>query len=128
MSLSEASFLPDGKDCAETWREQRWSEGVRCVRCGSDQVQCRTERYRAHLCRYQCQACGKWFNDLSDTPLEYSKVSLNRWIYLMRELDKGRSVAAIAPRDRRHLQNGLAHGPSGPRAVVRPSAPGAFKR
>lgn len=97
MSLSNASFLPDGKDCAETWREQRWPAGVRCVSCGSDQVQCRTERYRAHLCRYQCQACGKWFNDLSDTPLEYSKVSLNRWIYLMRELDKGRSVAAIAP-------------------------------
>ena len=51
----------------------------------------------SELCRYCCQACGKWFNDLTNTPLEYSKVSLNRWVYLMRELDKGRSVNQIAP-------------------------------
>jgi transposase-like protein len=97
MALSNASFLPDAKDCAETWREQRWPEGVVCVRCGSDQVQCRTEQYRQQLCRYKCQRCGHWFNDLSGTPLAYSKVSLNRWVYLMRELDKGRAVTQIAP-------------------------------
>lgn len=97
MALTHASFLPDAKDCAESWREQRWPEGVRCVRCGSKNVQCRTEQYRDHLCRYKCQACGHWFNDLSQTKLEYSKVSLNRWVYLMRELDKARPVSQIAP-------------------------------
>ena len=97
MALTNASFLPDEKDCAETWRAQRWPDGVECVSCGSHQIQCRTEQYRAHLCRYKCQACAKWFNDLTETPLAASKVSLNRWIYLMRELDKGRAVAQIAP-------------------------------
>jgi transposase-like protein len=33
---------------------------------------------------------------LSDTPLEYSKVELKRWIYLMRALDQGRPVTEIA--------------------------------
>lgn len=97
MALTYASFLPDAKDCAESWRAQRWPEGVRCVECGSRQVQCRTEQYRDYLCRYKCQGCGHWFNDLSQTKLEYSKVSLNRWIYLMRELDKARPVSQIAP-------------------------------
>jgi transposase-like protein len=96
MALSNASFLPSAQDCAETWRAQRWPEGVECVACSSKQVQCRTEQYRDHLCRYKCQACGKWFNDLSGTPLGYSKVSLNRWVYLMRELDKGQPVTRIA--------------------------------
>jgi transposase-like protein len=96
MALSNASYLPDEKDCAETWRQQRWPNGVACVKCGSTQVQCRTENYRQHLCRYSCQVCGHWFNDLSQTKLEASKVSLSRWIYLMRELDKGRPVTQIA--------------------------------
>ena len=96
MTVSNASFLPDAQECAETWREQRWPAGVECVRCGSNQVQCRTQVYRDHLRRYSCQECGKWFNDLTETPLAYSKVSLNRWMYLMRELDKGQPVSQIA--------------------------------
>ena len=95
MALSNASFLPDEKDCAESWRAQRWSDGVQCVACGSRQVESRTEQYRGHLCRYHCQDCDRWFNDLSGTVLEYSKVSLNRWVYMMRELDKGRPVSQI---------------------------------
>lgn len=97
MALSNASFLPDEQDCAESWREQRWPDGVECVECDSKEVQCRTEAYRGYLRRYKCQVCGKWFNDLTETSLAYSKVELPRWIYLMRELDKGRPVTQIAP-------------------------------
>lgn len=97
MALSNASFLPNEQDCAESWREQRWPEGVKCVRCGSSEVRCRTKQYRGYLRRYKCQGCGKWFNDLTETPLAYSKVELPCWIYLMRELDKGRPVTQIAP-------------------------------
>lgn len=96
MALTNASFLPDMSDCVQTWRQQRWPKGVRCIRCGSAQVECRTGRYRGYLARYHCLECGKWFNDLSGTPLEYSKVSLDRWFYLMRELDKGQPLTVIA--------------------------------
>lgn len=45
---------------------------------------------------WYCQGCDKWFNDLTDTPLAYSKVKLNGWMYLMREMDKGQPVRQIA--------------------------------
>lgn len=96
MALTNASFLPNEADCAETWRAQRWPRGVRCVYCGSANVGCRSRRYRGCLCRYCCRDCRWWFNNLTGTELEYSKVSLSRWVYLMRELDKGRPVAPIA--------------------------------
>ncbi len=66
------------------------------MRCNSEQVERRTERYREHYHRYECQKCGKWFNDFTDTALSYSKVSLNRWVYLIRELEKGQSVTQIS--------------------------------
>ncbi len=96
MALTKASFWPDEADCAETWRKVRWPDGVRCVECGSQDVTCRTQNYRGHLCRYRCNACGKWFSDLTGTELAHTKVSLAQWFYLMRELDKGRPVLPIA--------------------------------
>lgn len=96
MGLTNESFLPDPTECAEAWREVRWPNGVFCVACGSTDVECRTSSYRGHLCRYHCLDCDKWFSDVTDTALAYSKVDLPRWIYLMRELDKGRPVDQIA--------------------------------
>jgi hypothetical protein len=72
MALSEESFLPDAEDCAETWRALRWPDGPECVEC------------------------GRWFNDRSGTFLESSKVRLPKWIYVLREMDKGRSINSIA--------------------------------
>lgn len=96
MGLTNESFLPDGDECADAWREVRWPNGVFCVDCGSSNVECRTSSYRGYLCRYHCLDCGRWFNDLTDTELAYSKVDLPQWVYMMRELDKGRPVLSIA--------------------------------
>lgn len=96
MGLTKESFLPDGDECADAWREVRWPNGVFCTACGSSHVECRTSSYRGYLCRYHCLDCGKWFNDLTGTELAYSKVDLPRWFYMMRELDKGRPVSPIA--------------------------------
>jgi len=38
MALSEASFLPDAEDYAETWRRLRWPDGSECVECGSADI------------------------------------------------------------------------------------------
>lgn len=63
--LSNESFIPDERECAETLRQIRWADGITCVGCGSFHVKCRTEIYRGHYCRYECLDCGRWFNDLS---------------------------------------------------------------
>lgn len=95
MALSKESFLPDQADCAETWREVRWPDGAHCPECGSKEVQTRQRNYRDHLHRYYCEACGKWFIDTTGTFLEASNVSLRRWVYFVREMDKGRAAGPI---------------------------------
>ena len=96
MTLESDDFLPDEADCAAAWRAARWPDGVSCVRCGREQIECRTEEYREHYHRYECLVCGKWFNDFTDTALAYSKVRLHRWVYLIRELEKGQPVTQIS--------------------------------
>lgn len=94
--LTQESFMPDEDECVETLREIRWSDGVRCVDCDSATIECRTETYREHYARYECLDCGRWFNDLSDTIFEYSKIALRYWFYTMREMDKGLPTTEIA--------------------------------
>ena len=95
MALSKESFLPDQAGCAETWREVRWPDGARCPECGSEEVQTRQRDYRDGLHRYHCEACDKWFIDATGTFLEASNVSLRRWVYFARELDKGRAAGPV---------------------------------
>jgi transposase-like protein len=96
MALSEESFLPDEEDCAETWRALRWPDGPECVECGSSDVAVQDWDYLSSLRRYQCRSCGRWFNDRSGTFLESAKVRLPKWIYVLREMDKDRSINDIA--------------------------------
>lgn len=96
MALSEESFLPDAEDCAETWRELRWPDGPECVECGSSDVAVQDWDYLSSLRRYQCRECRRWFNDRSGTFLESSKVRLPVWVYVLREMDKERSINSIA--------------------------------
>jgi len=96
MALSEESFLPDEEDCTETWRALRWPDGPECMECGSGNVAVQDWDYLSSLRRYQCRECGRWFNDRSGTFLENSKVRLPTWIYVLREMDKDRSINDIA--------------------------------
>jgi len=88
MGLSKESFLPDESDCTETWRQLRWPDGLECPDCGSTDVQTRQKNHRDCFHRYCCQSCERWFTDTTDTFLKASNVSLSRWVYLIREMDK----------------------------------------
>jgi diaminopimelate decarboxylase len=96
MALSEESFLPDEEDCAETWRTLRWPDGPECLECGSADVVVQDWDYLSSLRRYQCRECGRWFNDRSGTFLENSEVRLPVWIYVLREMNKDRTINSIA--------------------------------
>lgn len=95
MALSKESFLPDEVDCAETWRQLRWTEGPECPECGSIEIQTRQKNRRGCF-HYCCRSCGRWFTGTTDTFLEASNVSLSRWVYLIREMDKKRLINDIA--------------------------------
>ena len=79
--------LIDESKCFETVRKLRWPEGICCCACESKHIIKRgfddTQPLRQ---RYQCKACLKRFDDLSDTIFAGHHQPLQTWIlclYLM---------------------------------------------
>jgi len=79
--------LIDDAKCYEAIRELRWPEGIKCPKCGTNQVNKRGfHNTQAHRQRYQCAQCGKQFDDLTDTIFEGHHQALKTWVlclYLM---------------------------------------------
>lgn len=119
MALSKESFLPDEADCAETWRQLRWPEGLKCPECGSTEIQTHRKNRRHCFHHYRCRSW--WFTDTTGTFLEASNVSLSRWVYLIREMDKKRSINDIAKDLDLHLQDGSGHVSQSQRSDLRPT-------
>jgi transposase-like protein len=83
LSLSDllSIFMSEGS-AARLLREVRWSNGVRCVYCGSLSVIC-WGWYRGVYRRYRCKSCLRTFNDKSGTDFEYSRIPLNEGLFIM---------------------------------------------
>jgi transposase-like protein len=86
-SLVNLQMLIDDAKCFEVLRQIRWAEGVICPCCQSNQVVKRGfDETQPRSQRYQCKACQKRFDDLSDTILAGHHQPLRTWIlclYLM---------------------------------------------
>jgi hypothetical protein len=52
--------------------------------------------YLSLLRRQECWECRRWLNDRSGTFIESAKVRPPVWIYVLREMDKGRSINSIS--------------------------------
>jgi transposase-like protein len=73
--------LIDDAKCYATVRELRWPEGVKCPHCGSAEVSKRGHDERqADRQRYECQGCGRQFDDLSETIFEGHHQPLRVWV------------------------------------------------
>ena len=81
------SQLIDEVKCYETVRIMRWPEGVCCIECGAKNVTQRGKHATYPIRqRYLCGACGRQFDDLSDTIFAGRHQPLQIWIaclYLM---------------------------------------------
>lgn len=79
--------LIDDAKCFAVVRELRWSDGVRCPKCGSTKIQKRGfHSHQAQRQRYRCAECGQQFDDLSGTIFEGHHRPLRVWVlclYLM---------------------------------------------
>ena len=73
--------LLDDEKCFQTIRGMRWPQGVHCPECDAEKITKRgfhtTQKYRQ---RYECHACGKEFDDLSNTIFEGHHQPLRVWI------------------------------------------------
>ena len=76
--------ITDDAKCYEMVRHLRWPDGVRCPHCDSDQVvkqgRDETEPQRQ---RYECRACGRRFDDLTDTIFAGHHQPLRVWVLVL---------------------------------------------
>lgn len=81
-------------------REARFSKELQCPRCGSTQVKRNgkfTDKKGYVKQRYLCKGCRRTFNDLTGTPLAYSKKQ-DLWGKMASGMVKGLSVRKTAAR------------------------------
>ncbi len=73
--------LIDDEKCYNEVRKLRWPDGVRCPHCDAKLVNKRGfHTHPAHRQRYDCQACGQQFDDLTGTIFEGHHQPLGVWI------------------------------------------------
>ncbi len=81
--------FPDN-DSAEKWMiENRWPNGVQCVKCGDDNIQHGVKHATA---TFKCRSCKKMFNVKTDTAMQGTKLGYRVWLlagYLMTTNLKG---------------------------------------
>ncbi len=72
------------EDAAEQWWiQQRWPDGVICVRCESKNIQKRPTRKPQP---YRCRDCRKDFSVKTGTLLHNSKLTLQQWAFAMYQM------------------------------------------
>ena len=89
--LDITRMFPDNETTEEWFIENRWSEGIVCPKCGSDNVaHVRTRKPQP----YRCRSCRKHFSVKTGTIMEGSNLGFQVWaiaIYLLTTGIKGQS-------------------------------------
>ena len=79
LSLFNLMQAYPGKAEAVAYLERiRWGDKPCCSRCGAEDGITQQKQKPGN---YWCKYCRKYFNAWTDTPLEYGKVELHKWIY-----------------------------------------------
>ena len=87
--------MPTEEKCAEVLRELRWKKGVKCPRCASVRV-VKYGKWEEWYQRYRCNECMCYFNDLTGTIFEGSKIDLREFIYVAKRLLEKESMNQIS--------------------------------
>jgi transposase-like protein len=88
------SFKSFTKSIHSESREQRYSNGVACLHCGSTSVIKHGKKNDVQ--RFRCKDCGKTFNDLTLTPMANSHVKLEQWVKYAKCMVMGFSIRKSA--------------------------------
>jgi transposase-like protein len=80
MLVNLQTLIDDAK-CYEVVRQLRWPTGVQCPTCGAADIVKRGQHtHQAHRQRYACRACGRQFDDLTETVFEGHHQPLRVWV------------------------------------------------
>lgn len=87
----------DDRLCYEKVRALRWSQGVKCPYCQSPLHKRHGHHNNSeHRYRYQCKACHKYFDDLTNTVFQGHHQPLKVWIICLYLMSLNLSNAQIA--------------------------------
>ena len=90
LTLIELMDMLPNEPAAEQWMiDARWPGGIRCPRCGSDNVQERSAHPNLH---HRCRPCSRFFSAKTNTVMQHSKLGYRVWaiaIYLLVTNQKG---------------------------------------
>lgn len=116
-NLVNLSALLDDAKCFDLVREQRWPNGVCCLRCHSASVvRDGHDDTQPHRQRYRCKACRGRFDDLTSTALAGHHQPLRVWVlclYLMGLNLSNQQIAAeigLGVSDTQAMTEHLRHG------------------
>ena len=83
--------------CYEKIRELRWSEGVRCPHCNSLSYRRKGRHpHCEHRHCYQCKACQRHYDDLTNTIFQDHLQPLKNWVLCLVLLRLGVTEAKVA--------------------------------
>jgi len=89
--------LVDDERCYETVRNLRWGNSVKCPHCEGKEIIKRGRGERESACqRYECKACGKRFDDLTNTVFAGHHQALKVWILFLYFMGLNLSTRQIA--------------------------------
>jgi len=87
--------MPTEERCAEVLRKLRWKDGVRCPHCRSKNV-VKYGKWEEYFQKYKCKDCPCYFNDLTGTIFQCSKLGLGEFIYVAKRLLEKESMNQIS--------------------------------
>src|SRR3954451_15263611 len=95
--LIQLHKLLDVAQCYDLFRSIRWSNGLICPQCGSNEVVKNGKDPVQHHCQhYKCKKCDTYFDDLTDTVFSGSHQGVHQWITVLYLMNLNVSMAQIA--------------------------------
>ena len=85
--------FPTEQHAVHYFEKLRWGDTPTCVRCGSIDHITPQVKYPG---RYWCRHCMSYFTARTNTPLEYTKVDLRKWIWAAYQmLDSRKGISSV---------------------------------
>ncbi len=87
---------PTEADAIKYLEQIRWGDSLCCVRCGGED---KITPQKKDIGRYWCGYCRSYFTARTNTPLEYGKVDMRKWLfaaYLLMTARKGISSLQLS--------------------------------
>lgn len=80
---------------AEALRQERWSNGLTCIYCLSQEVNKNGVR-SDNIQQYRCRKCGKSFNDRTETIFSKTQMSIGECFKIIEQHNKDKNIKEIS--------------------------------